>query len=61
MTPDSLANHGILAHEDDGMSSKRATNLLQLFGSDIVGTHDKTFRVFVEKLLFDKSKQFGHT
>ena len=60
MTPDSFANHGILAHEDDGMSSKRATNLLKLLGSDIVGTHDEAFRVFIKKLLLTRVKILVH-
>ena len=36
MTPDSFANHGILAHEDDGMPTERDADLLHLLRADIV-------------------------
>ena len=36
VTTDGFAHHGILAHQDDGMASKRDTDLLHLLRSDIV-------------------------
>ena len=36
VSTDSLAHHGVLAHEYDGMTPEGHTDLLHLFGSDIV-------------------------
>ena len=36
VTADGLAHHGVLAHENNSMTSQRDTNLLHLLGTDIV-------------------------
>ena len=56
MTSDGLADHGVLAHENDGESSQGTTDLLQLLGSDIVCADNEALRILIEKLLDIKHK-----
>lgn len=51
MSADSFADHGVLAHENDGMVAEGATDLLQLLRADVISAHDEALRVFVEELL----------
>ena len=51
MTSDGLSDHGVLAHKQNRIFPQRLSDLLHLFGSDIVDADDKAFRVFVQKLL----------
>ena len=44
MTTDGFAHHGVLAHQDDGMASKRDTDLLHLLRSDIVSIDLKMYK-----------------
>merc|ERR1711997_58060 len=50
VSSDSLAHHGVLAHEYDSMTSKGHTDLLHLLGSDIVGFDQKALGIFVQEL-----------
>ena len=54
MTANGFADHGIFAHENHGMVSQRATNLLQLLGSNIVCSNNETLGVFIKELLRKK-------
>lgn len=56
MTPDGLADHGVFTHQNDGESSQRATNLLQLLGSDIVSADNEALGILIEKLLKIKAE-----
>ena len=56
MSTNCLSDHGIFAHKDSSMVPQRTTNLLQLFGSDIVSTNNEAFRVFIKKLLFQRNQ-----
>ena len=42
VTPDGLAHHGVLAHEDNSAAPEGHTDLLHLLGSDIVSLDLKT-------------------
>jgi len=50
VTLDRFPHHGVLAHEEYSGSTKGDTDLLHLFGSDIVNSDDEAFGVFVHKL-----------
>lgn len=54
MPTDGFADHGVLSHKNGGMVSQRTTDLLELLGSDVIGSDDEAFRVLVKKLLFNK-------
>ena len=56
MTTDGFAHHGILAHQDDGMASKRDTDLLHLLRSDIV-----SIDLLIRKEYMSKSAKFHIT
>lgn len=51
MPTDSFAHHGVLTHENDGMSAKGHTDLLHLLGADIISADYEAFRVFIQQLL----------
>ena len=53
---DSLAHHGVLAHEDDAVTTQRDTDLLHLGRAHIVCTHDETFWVLVQELLWKEEE-----
>merc|ERR1712004_830436 len=50
MTTDGFAHHGVLSHENDGLTTEGNTDLLHLLGSDIVSIDQETLGVFVQKL-----------
>lgn len=43
--------HGVLSHEDDGLSTKGDTDLMHLLRRDIVDIDDEDLAVLLEKLL----------
>lgn len=54
MVLDSFAHHGVLAHEHNAATSQGDTDLLHLSRTDIVCTHNETFWVLIEQLLWIK-------
>lgn len=51
MSANGFADHGVFAHENDGMISQWATDLLQLLRSDIVCSDNEALGIFIQKLL----------
>lgn len=43
--------HGVLSHQDDGLSTESATDLVHLLGRDIVDGDDEDGAVLLEKAL----------
>jgi len=50
VTPDGLAHHGVLAHEDDGLAAEGDADLLHLLRADIVGVDQEALGVLIEEL-----------
>jgi hypothetical protein len=48
LTANSLAHHGVLAHQDNSQTSHRDTDLLHLTGSNVVGADDEAFWIFIQ-------------
>jgi hypothetical protein len=48
LTADSLAHHGVLAHQHNSQTAHRNTDLLHLTGSNVVGADDEAFWIFVQ-------------
>lgn len=43
-------HHGVLPHENHGVTTKTATNALELVRSDIVGVNNKDLGEFIDEL-----------
>ena len=56
MTSDGFPHHGVLSHQHFRGTAKRDTDLLHLFGSDIVGVDLKNSRPFIRNLANKPSK-----
>jgi hypothetical protein len=50
-TFDSAANHGVLAHQDDRLPSKRMADFVHLLGADIVNRDDEDGFVLLKQAL----------
>lgn len=50
MDTDGALHHGVLAHEDDGVTTETLPDVLELVGSDIVCGDDQHLRVVVQEL-----------
>jgi hypothetical protein len=46
-----LADHGVLAHQDDGVTTERDTDLLHLVRADIVDVDNEELGVALEQVL----------
>lgn len=46
-----VAYHGVLAHQNDSLSAKSATNLVHLLGADIVNADNENALVLLEEAL----------
>lgn len=51
VTTNCFSHHSVFPHQYNSVPTKGHTYLLHLLGADIVGTHDETFWVIVQKLL----------
>lgn len=54
MATDSFAHHGIFAHQHHSLATQRQTDGLHLFGAYVVGTHNETSWVVIQKLLITR-------
>lgn len=50
-TLDSTADHGVLAHEDDGLTTESQTDLVHLLRADIVNVDNEDRAVLVQQAL----------
>lgn len=51
MLGDGTPHHGVLSHQNFSLTSHGRTDLLHLFGRDIVCSDDETFWIFVQECL----------
>lgn len=56
LTTDALLHHGVLAHENFGLSSQRDTDLLHLVGADVVSADNEALWVLIEHALHLREK-----
>lgn len=47
-------NHGVLTHQDDGLSTEGDTDLVHLLGADIVNSNDEDGAVLIETVIIIK-------
>ena len=50
MHPNRALHHGVLAHEDNRVTTQTPSDVLELVGSDVVGVDDEDLGVLLEVL-----------
>lgn len=51
MSPNGLAHHGVLPHQDHSLPAQRHADLLHLLGTNVVRSHDEAFWIIIQELL----------